>query len=998
MRLDSIILDLRKLGHYLLSLCPPLEREYDRVRASAPELLRTPYAFCARKCPGLVKRTRAARDVFRLFWWSDYSRDRVDWSRIPPDAAPVLRIALAAALLLCLLLPVAMAFPVPPLPAGSIEKAQGPVAVWAVWLWLAVISLAWGCILSGAARCNRPAILILSLLYLCYMGVAAAALPRAAANLLVPLGALLASFASERMLRAAGAAARGPINALLVGALSGMALVTLTPLKGVVPGRNPLYGLILGIPLGLLVSHLAGGGPLPLRSHAHTPTRAHGSPRIIPLHLAVWLIGGTTFAFLGSLAVRGSAAVPANAVIDFLTVWTGYLWPAYYFIGVGIILKVLKSTRVLSRAAQEIFPPRVFAAACTALFAGGAVLLWAPSVFDAGALPWPAPVVSAAAAVYRSAAPWLWNNPLRSITALQLRWVFLFDLAAVIWCLAARRLSARILASLLFQTLLAWFLVTEYQIQFHGFAHAGSRTAAQYLVFSIWLLWLLYSNGVKIGMESSAAWPASGRIAIFGAAMLFLLLAMNARATIRDELARNEVFLTLFLGVIDVGLPYALFVYADRRIGRIPMPLPILFGAFCLGAGLTLPLAALDKIVDAGGSLAVLRNGLDARFRVVLAGGSPAGELLRLPPWWIALRGAAALAGLTAFALALSRRATDRRARRAALILALAAAAVGLAAFSKSSAFTELPLVSPRWSLLFSPLVPSLYLDANVFAQYLAYALPALALALALTGPGAARPLRLLAGFVAAYALHLAAAFAWPWREAWLRSTGMLATAGLAGLGLALILFREARARVEEAAPPSGTGLAAVAAPDEMPVVGPRAARALACIASAALGSLALFQTVSGRLVPRGIPGLAFPLPLPAAWEAVRAPSAGFCAFRRRSAAPVRPLLFAASQAGREGDVSAVLGRAEADMAAHLRQFSVFKREAWDRFLPGARALDFSFVNALAGGKDAPFMGTAVCLPCRGGGSLLLTMSDSAESWQVRRWDLVRVAEAMRGE
>ena len=60
--------------------------------------------------------------------------------------------------------------------------------------------------------------------------------------------------------------------------------------------------------------------------------------------------------------------------------------------------------------AEELLPAGVFVPACAAFFAGAALLLWAPSVFAAGALSWPRPVTAAAAALYRLGAPRIWND------------------------------------------------------------------------------------------------------------------------------------------------------------------------------------------------------------------------------------------------------------------------------------------------------------------------------------------------------------------------------------------------------------------------------------------------------------------------------------------------------------------------------------------------------------------------------------------------------------
>jgi hypothetical protein len=331
------------------------------------------------------------------------------------------------------------------------------------------------------------------------------------------------------------------------------------------------------------------------------------------------------------------------------------------------------------------------------------------------------------------------------------------------------------------------------------------------------------------------------------------------------------------------------------------------------------------------------------------------------------------------------------------LILALFASAVGLASFSKSSVFTELPMVSPRWTLLFAPLRQSLYLDANVVAQYLAYALPALAMGLVLTGTGGMTFLRQLVGFASAYGLHLAAALAWPWHEAWLRSTGMLATAGLAGLGLAMILFRTGRTRVEEAVGQADTEAAGGPRLDTMPVVGARSARALACAGAVVLGLLAFFQVVSGRLVLRSIPGFTRALPLPAAWEpSPNTPTSVNASFIRGSISLIRPLLLVTVHSGIPGSATAFLDRMAEEMAGTVRAFSAVRRESWDGAYPGALALDFSFEQVFSGGRSGPFMGTTVLLPVGRGEFLTITLVDSCDSWQARRWDLVRTAAAMR--
>ena len=58
-----------------------------------------------------------------------------------------------------------------------------------------------------------------------------------------------------------------------------------------------------------------------------------------------------------------------------------------------------------------------------------------------------------------------------------------------------------------------------------------------------------------------------------------------------DPKVVDEVFLYLFRGIVDVGLPYFLYVYAGRQFKELPVPAGRLFAAFCAGALSTLPLA-----------------------------------------------------------------------------------------------------------------------------------------------------------------------------------------------------------------------------------------------------------------------------------------------------------------------------------------------------------------------------------------------------------------------
>ncbi len=98
----------------------------------------------------------SVRRLTSTFVLGHYAADDVDWTKLPNDALPVLRTTILAAALLCLTVPLAVAWIWPPLSSQAITGAPGePVAGWSVTLWLVALSLAWSCLLVGTAAANR---------------------------------------------------------------------------------------------------------------------------------------------------------------------------------------------------------------------------------------------------------------------------------------------------------------------------------------------------------------------------------------------------------------------------------------------------------------------------------------------------------------------------------------------------------------------------------------------------------------------------------------------------------------------------------------------------------------------------------------------------------------------------------------------------------------------------------------------------------------------------
>ena len=73
---------------------------------------------------------------------------------------------------------------------------------------------------------------------------------------------------------------------------------------------------------------------------------------------AVAVLAGLHLCLTASLAARGGILVPAQDLQAQAVQITGYLWPFYYFVGVGVVFKVLRRTKVLHTAARELVPAR----------------------------------------------------------------------------------------------------------------------------------------------------------------------------------------------------------------------------------------------------------------------------------------------------------------------------------------------------------------------------------------------------------------------------------------------------------------------------------------------------------------------------------------------------------------------------------------------------------------------------------------------------------------
>lgn len=992
MDVSQIIGSIRKFGNFLMCLFPFLPRWGERIRQWILPILSRLGLVRFWQTVQSSRRWKALQTALARFYWRDYSKDLHEWEGLPRHGIVLLRVIFVLTVMLAVLLPLAMMWPAPGVWVQGSGEQKVLVAGWSVLLWIASFAFGWGCLLGGASVSNRPALLLAAACFAYLFGATATCLPRSVWNLTLALAIGTAAFVGQRRIPAerGGEAWRGLAFCSLAGMMAGLSVFVFSPLGNGLPGVRLPLGLAAGWVLGLLLWRFSGWRKSP-------PAAAGEAPAGLSVTTIVLLLSAVCGVFLLSLAGRGGLARLAGSIYPLIGLWSAYLWPVWYFIGIGVIFKLLKHAKILTSTFQELVPLRYLAPLIIFFILGGALLTWSETLTGLPLLVRSTWIERLCTALYHQATPWIWSKPLRSFTADWLKWVFLFDVVALGWLMVVRRLTSELLVSLLFKTFLAWFLIYEYQFEFFSFTRSGTHSATILFLITVWVLWLTHVVGLKFSGRGTAHWPQEGRIPLYGAVLLFVLLNLHARAAMGDSRVVDEVFLSLFRGIVDVGLPYFLYVYAGRQFKELPVPASRLFATFSAGALFTLPLAALDRFVAAG-SWRALWADLDARL-ATLYSGNPVRTLPLspdLPVTWILIRGILALGVVALLAAWLQRRLADSPAKPAALTFLVMSFATGLASFSKAQ--LTLPFLTGRVEILLTPFRESTELDANVLAAYFIYSLPALLLVLAVTSRRGNPALRWAAGTLAAFAAYSVAAVLWPAREPWLRSTGLMATAGLAGLGAFLLLILAVRQRIElalAAEKPAGPE----APPAPPPLVGRRARRLIAVGAGIILLWVGADQIRSGWMVPWTVAGLPAPVNVPAIWEVSEAPPAGCLAsFRRRSRSPFGTVLRLSVAPCPPGGRKELLRGLMEPMAQNLPGFGIQRVESWDGWFPGAYAVDFYYDQILPDKTDIPIIGTVVLLPGAGGRAMVWTLtSGELSEWEPSRWDQARIARTLRG-
>jgi hypothetical protein len=466
---------------------------------------------------------------------------------------------------------------------------------------------------------------------------------------------------------------------------------------------------------------------------------------------------------------------------------------------------------------------------------------------------------------------------------------------------------------------------------------------------------------------------------------MFVLLPIHARVAMHDRGVSNEIFLYLFMGVINFGLPYYLYLFASRRFATLPLSPSAALGLFCLGGLLAIPLIIADKSIVAG-SLSAAWAAANVQARGVLAGQPVLQDRAFFPTAWIAIRGACAVAGVLLVAWVVRRRLRDPALAPVAVASTVIAVAAGVACFSNRG--VDLPLLPQRVVYFIAPLAPSSIVDAPLIARQLSFLLPALLLALAFTG-SRRRAMR-VAGVVAALVLHVSINLVWPSREAWLRSSGaMFPVAGAALVMLCLLAGALCR-RLDAVLPrrahvDGGTVLqpGSLLTWAELRVAG--AALLVLCTAAGAR------RAYTQRLTTHRISGSSLDVMIPAPWSPLEQAD-GRSLFSRSSWSDTRPSLRIELHAGGP-DSRALLQAAAVEASRGLAHFEPVAMEQWSQHLPGALALDFRYLQR-PDDENSSALGTLLVAPMPNGEALVALIT-YAPSEPERRWDLPRLLQRL---
>jgi hypothetical protein len=968
MNFVQILATLRKLGNYIAGLFPILAVFADWCKA---KLARFSDAIGLSALLQRAAETPAVSAVVKVaerFYWRNYSKDRIDLEEASQDSLEIMRPILQLCIVLCLLIPLTQ-FKIWPVNIEAFSGFKGIAPGWSVVLWLLALPTAWAALLFGAARSNRAALTAAGMGAAYFLSTCVVALPRSYWNLFLSAAVYLALFIGMRIHQATSKTdfLKSISAAMLIGVPTGIQLFCTTPLKPTVGRLIPLpydqVGIIAGAAIGCLLGILIV-----------IAARVFKSP-IVPWKNALGLLC-LLLAYESSALARSDLSQAGSLNYSSLSLSNAYLWPVWYLLGVGIIFKLIGSSKVVANAVVSLFPPLLLRAVLlSSLSLALLVAVSEPALQYWNPLNGPVPGLITAFFLffYRLSAGVIWNQPLNAMTAHWFTWVLL-SIAAVLLIMAIqRRLTDAALAKLFYLACLGALLIWEYTFQLSSFSRTPTHSVIALFLFGAWLLWLMHTVGWTMSVRSSPMFPSAGRLPLFGAILLFCLLEIHARAAIADFRIMNEVFLAMFRGVIDVGLPYFLYVYVSRRLPQLPVAVSALFIAFVAGALVSLPLNILDKLAAANWSIDGFNAIVQMQTKSLLQYGHPNIDLF-LSNFWLAMR--AACYALILFAVALAVRS------KSAAVFILVAFASGTTAFSRS--MIELGLPGELRGLL-APITQELTFNVNVLFSYLAYNLPALMIGAAKLLATKARTFWLILATACGALLQFSIFLANQRYDVFLRASGMIYDALLLLVCIFLILTALLLQKLGPTEPLD----------EEQPLLpAPMLMRVLISLVIG-FSALSCWQLAFWKTHKENVKSISQSIVVPARWNLSMNSEQLSSLSAKEHDASTSVIMIGKLPTDPNGPtelLKSVLRKAA--MSGDFKDLQLVKVESWNKYRDSALACSFSFQRK-ENRTDVPTAGLTVLIPA-GAQTEYFTLFCSPSEIERNQWQLAYIISARK--
>ena len=801
MNFVQIIATLRKFGNYLAGIFPSLVVFADFFSKHLQKLLQQPFIAPWWNKFAATPFAQSVWKLFERFYWRTYSKDRLDLEEAPPAMLGVLRPLFQICALLCILIPLTQ-FEIYPVTVEAFSGFKGNAPSWSVLLWLLFLPFAWAALLVGTAISNRVAFSITAVAAANFLLTTVVLMPRSFFNALLPASILVALALCERTLpRSSGwNKFMSALNLTVAGSAAAIPLIILTPIRPWLGTFLKLPGEYIsiggGIILGIVIGSIVGAwSRLPLKLHRAFFFRGGD----VSLSGAVWTIVFLLDVFLFAGVSRGSLAQSGGLILSSLALTTSYLWPIWYFIGVGILHKLMGSSKTFATAIEGMFPRVILAPLLVLLLVGTLLISLSERICVYLSTPGVPPsllgLLPAFFKLYTISKPYIWSNPLNVISVHWITWVLIFD-AVVVFALAAqKRLTTAALVRLLFLTSFSALLIWEYVFQMSSFNRAPGHSVLALFFFAIWLLWLMHTVGWGISSKSSPCWPSAGRLAVYSGIATIALLDIHARSASKDFKLMNELFLTMFRGVIDVGLPYYFLVWTSKKVETIPVKISTLLGLFSLGALVSFTFNALEKFAASGWTASGMMSLAHTQLEQLKSTGNPNIDVI-VPPEWFFIRALIYVALLAiVYTISLNKMKGTACSSHAILFI-LVAFASGIASFSKT--LLELPIPAEARALI-APTSQELLFNCNLFQSYASYWIPALILGAAQVGKQSKTLFFVILAPVAV-AAHYAIAWLYNEQGVYLRACDSLyfVTTAFAGIFVLLVMIALERLKPAE--------------------------------------------------------------------------------------------------------------------------------------------------------------------------------------------------------